>query len=147
MLPRCSIAVIRFCTQPIMIMMIFFRWVSDGSSCIFLLVSLILISSSHHCVHPKWECSQCGGYGTLQPLNIQGTAGVNKCIYFIFLLAINFAFAYLLRNWLKEKQACKLLLLFRLNWEPSSAYMLIKSASNTRMTIITSGAKTHCKQK
>lgn len=86
-----------------------FLCLSDGSSCIFLVVSLILISFSHQCVSPKWECSQCRGYGTLQPLNIQGTVGVNKCIYFIFLLAINIAFAYLLRNWLKEKQACELL--------------------------------------
>lgn len=86
------------------------------------------------------ECTTSGKiYCKLQVLNIQETAGVDKCIYFMlfFLLAINFHLhTYWEIDLKKNKPASYCGLLFRLKWEAASPYMLIKRASTMRVTII-----------
>lgn len=73
-----------------------------------------------------------------------------------FLLAINFAFAYLLQNWLEEKQTCKLLqaAVEIKMWIFCSVYANKKCIQHKDdhhlylfIVNITSGAKRHCKQK
>lgn len=77
-------------------------------------------------------------YCTLQLFNIQETAGVDKCIYFFFFYwPLTFHLhTYWEIDLKKNKPASYCRLLFRLKWESAPPYMLIKSASTTRVTII-----------